>query len=89
MGMLDDGEVEFTPEDDAMLASLYAADETVEAPKVAQVKTASKKVAPKPVVKKASTGAKKLGNVRTASADGSSLESLWESAPDVSEVFNG
>jgi len=89
MGMLAD-DVEFTPEDEADLASLYASDETEEVPveKTARAKTASRKVAPKPVPKKVSTGAKKLGSVRTASTEASSLENIWESAPDVSDVFN-
>jgi len=48
-----------------------------------------KAAAAAPQPKKASTGVKTLGGMsRTAAAEVNELEKLWETAPDVSDVFN-
>lgn len=62
-----------------------------EAPKPVAGKKADEDVKLKPQQKVASGGAQKLGNVagqtKTAATEISELQKLWESAPDVSEVF--
>jgi hypothetical protein len=97
------GDGEYTDIDDATLDSLYADDPILRLAKKAEdgdedeeveeevvEKTASRRTASlRPQPKKPSTGVKTLGAVRTASrvSDHNELSALWESAPDVSNVF--
>ena len=89
-------------EDDELLNSLYAESEPKLASKKAEEdeevveeseeseesEKAKKEARLRPQAKKASTGARSLGNVRVASANPSDeLSKLWDSAPDVSDVF--
>ena len=75
-GAMDEGDEEVDAETASQLASLFAADEDVEEVKV----DASKKA-----------GIKKLGGqprVASASSTGATdISNIWETAPDVSEVF--
>jgi len=100
MGLYDDP-MEMDMGEDEILASLFASDksaeeeeeveEVEEVDKSAAARTAAHKARTaglRPQPKKPSVGAQSVGTqVRTAS-DMSDLGRLWESAPDVSKVFN-
>jgi len=62
-----------------------------ESPTASKKKKAEEEPKLKPQQKAASTGAQKLGNVagqtKTAASEVSELQKLWESAPDVSQIF--
>ena len=76
-------DVEPDPETDAVLASLFQADDEPVEEEQAEVVVAKAKTAKK-------AGIKRLGGQpKVASKGGESVElsSLWESAPDVNELF--
>ena len=95
------GEEEMTAEDEDLLASIFggrfAADEEEAEEKEeekeeeeAEEKESSKKASYKlkPRARKTSTGVKSVGNVsKTAKSEMSELSKLWESAPDISDIF--
>ena len=67
------------------LAEEEAEEEVEEKPKTAAARTASSKLRPQP--KKPTNGAKTVGQVRQASAEGDPLQKLWGAAPDISKIF--
>lgn len=96
MGLMDD-EDSF-PDSDDLLMNLYASnkkaeEEEEEEEEVRETKEASNRRTAsrlRPQARKPTTGVQSVGNVRVASGsnDTNELAKLWNSAPDVSRVFN-